>query len=215
MSNENTENNTEVEDNEESDDGSGVPNLYEKKELTKVTEETQVIKTKRKYHPNEENYRGDESTQETMVKEIEFMGSLTDEQSDKFIAGKLIFDEDKLNSYWNEIRKNDIVGFQGNVYRVDGKTKATLTLSRRKPKRYRNDEDTYAEETKKVSRYDLDHMMNIGFTEILYRDGKPYGVSEDLEYKINVALWEDKDGNKYTTQKGREIKQKQEEPQES
>lgn len=192
-----------------------VPNLYKKKTLTKVKEETQTIKAKRKYHPLDEKYRGHDSSQETMVAEIEYLDSLSSEQSIAFEKNKLIFDAAKFETYWGEIQPKDIIGYKGFKYLVEGKTKSTLSLNRIKPKHYLSDPDvvtfdnTFVDNNVKVSKYDLDYAMNIKFTDILYRDGKPYGMPEEFEYKVKVALFEDEDGNCYTKQSGVEVKNKQ------
>lgn len=207
---------TEEENVNETEDApsEGVPNLYKKKTLTKVKEETQTIKAKRKYHPLDEKYRGHDSGQETMVAEIEYLDSLNSDQSVAFEKNKLIFDAIKLDAYWNEINLKDILGYKGFRYLVEGKTKSTLSLNKIKPKHYLSDPDeimydnTFVDNNLKVSKYDLDYAMNIKFTDILYRDGKPYGMPEEFEYKVKVTLFEDEDGNHYTKQSGTEVKEK-------
>jgi len=209
-----TEEDNTIETNEDAP-SEGVPDLYKKKVLTKIKEETQTIKAKRKYHPFDEKYRGHDSTQETMIAEIEYLDSLNSTQSDLFVENKLIFDTVKFDAYWNEINLKDIIGYKGFRYLVEGKTKSKLSLNRIKPKHYLSDPDeimydnTFIDNNLKVSKYDLDYAMNIKFTDILYRDGKPYGMPEEFEYKVKVALFEDEDGNCYTKQSGVEVKNKQ------
>jgi hypothetical protein len=196
----------------------GVPSLYQKKTLKKISEETHTIKAKRKYNPLDEKYRGFDSTQETMVAEIEYMDTLNSEQSKLFAKNKLIFDVAKLDALWNEIKVQDILGYKGSMYLVEGKTKSNLSLNKLKPKRYLSDpnettfDNTFQDNNLKVSRYDLDYALNIKFTDILYRDGKPYGLPEEFEYKTKVVLYEDDDGKVYTKERGYEVKPGEETP---
>lgn len=187
-----------AEDEEEHSD----PRLVKVKE---ISAEEFTLKAKRKYHPNEKNYIGCDSFQETMVAEIMFMGQLNAEQTKLYSKGKLIFSPETTEKFWGEILPNDLLGYKGNVYKVVRKTKSGLILNRRKPKYYRNDEDVYETAEFKVSKPDIDFALNTKFTEILYRDGKVYGMSEDMEVKVKIKLSEDKDGNLYTSTKSKEI----------
>ena len=166
-----------------------------------------VLKAKRRYHPNEKKYDGRASTADMLVAQIEFAGKLTPEQSKLFKKNKLIYDQEKFDALFNDIGINDVIGYKGMIYKVLSKHRQRgLSLSKRKF-RNRNDEQVFTDvEDLKISIYDLDFMMNLNSAEILYKDGKPYGVSEDLEYKVKVEVFTDENGNQYVTQKGREIK---------
>lgn len=165
----------------------------------KVKSEDIILKGKRKYHPNDEKYNNQESTRDSMVAEIKFMSTFTDEQSTLFSKGKLIATPEKTDEFWNTVQKDDILGFRGNAYKVVDKTKATIGLNKKKPMRYRSDEPTFLETKEKITKYEVDYALNIDFCEILYRDGKPYGLPEDMEYKVKVNIYENEKGESIIT----------------
>ncbi len=174
-------------------------------EYKKVKSETHVLKAKRKYHPNDPKYQGCDSTQDSMMAEIRFFGSLTPEQSTLFSKDKLIATPEKTNEFWKTLQVNDVIGYKGNVYKLEEKSKTSLSLVKRKLSKYRNEEPVYLTTSEKVSKYEIDYALNIDFCEILYRDGKPFGVSDEVEYKVKVDLFENKDGNVLVQQNGKKI----------
>lgn len=172
--------------------------------LTLVEEREEVIETKAKYHPNDEKYAGRESTQEQMSALIKFYAELTPEQEAEYEAGTLLFDEERTRDWITFLQAGDIVGLKNQMYKVVEAGENEIVCSPRAWDRYER-KVTFDTAPETFSVYDVDLALNLGLGEILYRNDKPFGVEEELSYKVKVSVYADKKGRTYVFKSGRKV----------
>lgn len=179
-----------------------------------LEEREEVIKTKRKYNPDDSRYRGFPSSQEILMAETRFLADLDENQSFDFEIGALLFDENRTRLFFEFLEKEDVLGFRSEMYQVVGKETDNLLVHQKRWNKYENKHmffsDTDDNEPEKLSVYDLDNALSIGFCQLLYRNNVPYGMDEDLEYKVKVKVYVDSVGRTYAIKSGKEIKKTEE-----
>lgn len=203
---ENTTENGESEVTEEEDTSSNehVRLGPDGKPLTLIEEREEVIKTKRKYHPNDEKYCGRESSQEQMSALIKFYAELTPEQEKDYENGVLLFDEERTRDWLSFVQKDDIIGIKNQMYKVLDVSENEIVGSPRGWDKYER-KATFETEPETISVYDLDLALSLGHGEILYRNNVPFGLEEEMEYKVRVKVYADSVGRTYVFRSGREI----------
>lgn len=193
---------------EEEGDGSGANEHVrlgpDGKPLTLIEEREEVIKTKRKYHPNDEKYAGRESSQEQMSALIKFYADLTPEQERDYENGVLLFDEERTRDWMSFLQPDDIIGLKNQMYKVHSVSENEIVGSPRGWDKYER-KATFDTEPETFSVYDVDLALNLGHGEILYRNNVPFGLEEEMEYKVRVRVYADSVGRTYVFRSGREI----------
>lgn len=177
--------------------------------LTFVEEREEFIETDRKYHPNDGRYVGHASTQEIMMGTVRFLSKLTPEQSAQLQNNELLFDEERTNDFYDFLEVGDIVGVKTNAYKILAKDEddngvRSLLLSKKTYNRYDRKYEFSGEE-ERLSLYDLDFALSIGACEILYRNDKPYGVDNELSYKVKLRVYSDSVGRTYVFRSGKSV----------
>jgi hypothetical protein len=169
---------------------------------TKVVD-TFKLKSKRKSHPNAERYPGRPSmTFGTALRK--FMYDLDNDQLDKFQEGRLVVEDEASAEFFDGILVGDVVGlgilkgidengsnprhepaaYQFKILDIDRKKdlmkarNVTWEDAKRNP-------DYQGIETE-IAFEDLSVALGMGFGEILERDGKPFGVSEEIEMEVRI-----------------------------
>jgi len=162
-----------------------------------------TVKSKRKEHPNAVKYPGRPSMEfGTAVRN--FMFELNDQEMDAFVEGKYVFRQDVSAQFFDSVEENDVIGvgllkglnehgenhynepaaYKFKVLDIDKNRdiiKArNVTFESKKNDKYKGTEMELTFE-------DLSCAFGMGFGEILERDGKPFGVSEEIEIKINIV----------------------------
>lgn len=148
----------------------------------KVTEH--VISTKRKKHPNDGRYPCRPS-QELLHAGMKMMSTLSESDRTLMKENRLVIDEEETAELYDEIREKDIIGvgilrkkgFISNKYEV-----ATVV----KDKDYLICQNLLTKENEEISFQDISVGFALGFAEILYREEKPYGVSEEIEFTLKI-----------------------------
>ena len=126
-----------------------------------------IVKVKRASHPNEGKYQG-RMTYDHNFALITMSQNMTPEQMERFGEPNGIVDLERLNKFLNEVQVGDIIGVDTELYSVEGKTTDGLLCKN----------DLF------LKNKEIDTALGMGFCEILYRDKKPYGVSETVNVKI-------------------------------
>jgi hypothetical protein len=170
--------------------------------MTIEIKDTFTIKTKRTEHPNAGKYPGRPSM-EFGTGLRNFMSDIGINNLDAFAKGEYVFEESVTAEFFDSILPGDIIGLgvlKGfNEYgENDNKGPCAykfkiLSIDRDKdvmqarnvtfehPKR-----PEYTGTETELTFEDLSCGFGMGFGEILERDGKPYGVSEEIELKVKV-----------------------------
>lgn len=165
-----------------------------------------TIKSKRFEHPNATKYPGRPSL-EFGTGFRNFLSKLSFSQQDELAEGTLIVDEEDSIKFFDSIQVGDVIGvglFKGinehgenphsepaahlcEVLEIfpekDLMNVRNLSYEKQVSKRNPNYKGVEFE----LAFEDLSCALAMGFGEILERNGKPYGVSEDIEYKIKVV----------------------------
>lgn len=162
-----------------------------------------TVKSKRKEHPNAVKYPGRPSMEfGTAIRS--FICELNDQEMDDFTEGKYVFRQDVSAQFFDSVQENDVIGvgllkglneggensynepaaYKFKVLEIDKNRdimKArNVTFESKKNDKYKGSELELTFE-------DLSCAFGMGFGEILERDGKPFGVSEEIEIKINIV----------------------------
>lgn len=177
-----------------------------------LEEREDIIKTKRKYNPDDFRYGGLPSNQEILLSEVKFLADLDETQSAEFESGALLYDEDRTRTFFDFLESEDVLGFRTEMYKVVGKEGDSLSVLRRAWNKYEN-KYTFTPgddgDSEKLSLYELDNALSIGFCQLLYRNGVPFGMDEDLEYKVKVQVYVDSYGRTYMFKSGKEVSGKE------
>lgn len=132
-----------------------------------------IHQVKRRKHPNEEKYCGRMSYDYNKAL-INLSGNLTDEERVRFSSETEILNQERLDQFKNSLLPEDIVGIDIDVYKFKSNSKGGLVCG-----------DTGKSQIDLfLTDKEIDIALAIGYCEILYRDNKPYGVSETVNIKI-------------------------------
>ena len=167
--------------------------------MTTEIQERFTIKGKRKGHPNAEKYPGRPSMEFTNGLR-NFLGDLSETERDQFQEGTLVFEEESSAVFYDSIEVGDVVGlgvlqgFDEHKQPAAYKFKITEICEGQDLMKARNVtwEDAkarpeYKGEEVEVAFEDFSVGFGMGFGEILERDGKPFGVSEEIDYNFVVS----------------------------
>ncbi len=146
---------------------------------------TDTFKVSRKNHPNEKNYPG-RPTMETMQAFTQALECLEGEDFDKLCDGTLVYDEERTGELFDSILAGDIIGLCSNIKGVGwvGEQWQVLSIDKEADKmscqgRYDKDKE------REIFFEDVSIGLLLGRAEILLRDGKPYGLTED---ELNMTI---------------------------
>jgi hypothetical protein len=129
--------------------------------MTKTTEQT--VKVKVTKHPREMFYEG-RSTRDHMTAQLNYLNT-----------SPTIPDRKLIKSFVKKLKVGDIVGVEHNQYRVGEVTKETFSgVDIKTNEEFAMDDDRFT------------MAIGMGFAEILYRNGKPYGIDLEKEVKIKI-----------------------------
>lgn len=174
--------------------------------MTLVEEREEIIKTDRKYHPDDNKYIGQRSNQELMMAQIKLYEQLSPEQEKDYENGILLFDEDRTRDWMSVLLPGDIIGLKTFMHRVvsaDGDNDE-ITVTTREFNKYER-KYTFDGEESTISIFEIDNALSIGFGQILYRNDLPFGLDKELEYKVKVKVYADSVGRTYVFKSGREV----------
>ena len=154
------------------------------------------VKKKNKTHPNEGKYPGYECS-EVNEKYYDILAEIEDPAVlEKFVTGRYIWDAEKTAEYFDSLQVGDVFGCP--VFMEDKEAnQIRIVLSAYKVESIGSDvihcEDVSRSpiwHKKKVDVFfeDVSNGLKMELTEILYRDGKPYGIPEEEEINVKVIL---------------------------
>lgn len=170
--------------------------------LTFVEEREDVIKTKAKYHPSDSKYVGKESSQEGMMRRINFFNELSDEQKEAYRNNSLILDEERTRGFMGAIEVDDVVGIKGNMYKISSVSEDEIAGY---PRKLSSRKFEYSMDEKRFTLQEMDMALNLERAEILYRNEKPFGVEEEMEYKVKLKVYADSHGRTYVFKSGKQV----------
>lgn len=172
--------------------------------LTLVEEREEVIETKAKYHPNDFKYVGRDGSQEQMMELVRLFETLSEEQIEDYSNGKLLVDEERTRTWMSALEKGDVIGLNSQMYKIDAIYEDEISCCPREISRYKREAhfDTIPEQ---FTIYDIDRALSTAHGEILYRNNKPFGVEEEMSYKVKVMVYADHLGRTYVFRKGHRV----------
>jgi hypothetical protein len=130
--------------------------------MTQVTEKTVTVKVKN--HPRDMFYSGKQTR--------DHLNGMM-----KYMASKKCFpDNDLVKAFLNTVNVGDIVGVEHNQYRVEQVSEYSFIGM-----------NILSKERMTLSSEDLTMGLGSGFCEILYRDGKPYGIETEKQVKVKIV----------------------------
>lgn len=155
--------------------------------------EEQTITVQRKNHPNDVRYPC-RATHEVLEAGRKLLTSLSQEEKNELLENDLVLDEEETAELYDELKENDIIGlgilrkdgFRSNMYRID---------KIHSGEDWMECENALTKEVEEITFQDISIAMALGFAEILYRDDKPFGVSDSYDFTIKYEVEEDDDEN--------------------
>ena len=154
------------------------------------------IKGKRKLHPNEKNYPGRPSV-EIQNLFLQVMECLESDEMEQVLQGTYIGDEERTSELFDSIEVGDIIGVatfeegrgwvpaQWKVMEIPEGADVLTCIPRIEVRKDENLEDfEKLAERRSIYYEDISIGLLMGRAEILLRGDKPFGVSEEVEYKV-------------------------------
>ena len=130
--------------------------------MTQVTEKTVTVKVKN--HPRDMFYSGKQTR--------DHLNGMM-----KYMASKQTFpDLEKVTEFMKSVQVGDYVGVEHNQYRVEEVSEYSFIGM-----------NILSKERMTLSSEDLTMGLGSGFCEILYRDGKPYGIETEKQVKVKIV----------------------------
>lgn len=146
---------------------------------------TDTFKVTRKNHPNEKNYIG-RPTMETMQAFTQALECLEEDDFTKLCEGTLVYDEERTAELFDSIQAEDIIGLCHNVKGVGWVAEQFKVLSIDKESDKMFCQSRYNKEKEYEFFFeDVSIGLLLGRAEILIRDGKPYGLTDD---QLNMTI---------------------------
>ena len=130
--------------------------------MAQVTEKTVTVKVKN--HPRDMFYAG-RQTRDHLAGIMQYMAN----------GGKQL-DLDRVEAFMKGVQVDDIVGVEHNQYRVEEVDQYSFVGV-----------NTFTKRSVSVSSEDLTMGLGSGYCEILYRDGKPYGIETEKQVKVKIV----------------------------
>jgi hypothetical protein len=147
--------------------------MQENNNKTSIKEE--ILKIKRKEHPNHRKYIGKKTFDHHQAL-LDLVMKLSDEENERFVNPNDFIKKEQLDKFLAEIKPKDIIGIEEQLIILTKKTDNGII-----------GDDFYGKKTDifiPIKNIDIALCMNC--CEILYRDEKPYGVSEEVNIKIRT-----------------------------
>jgi len=146
----------------------------------------ELIKTQAKNttHPREHLYQGRTGYDYNKAL-MNLMSKMTEEQMEELENGHLIMDREKTVDWMFSTQPGDLIGFMKDLYLVQTVPQNEV-LHVAKAKRNGPGDYQVVEYGKAsfLSMSELDHARELGLLEILWRDGKPYGIPETRDMTV-------------------------------
>lgn len=147
----------------------------------------ELIKTQAKNteHPREHLYQGKTGYDYNKAM-MNLLPKLSEEQMEKLEAHSLIMDLDKTRSWVSSLLVGDTIGIVSKVYQVVPKTEGSpidsVSVCRLvgRPGKY----EKLSNDIEEISWCDIDHARELGLIDILWREGKPYGIPETRDMTV-------------------------------
>jgi hypothetical protein len=130
--------------------------------MSEVTEKTVTVKVKN--HPRDMYYEG-RQTREHLSGIMQYMSA----------GGKMI-DVERVQSFLKTIKESDIVGVEHNQYKVEEVSDESFIGLNVRTKL-----------SQVIGVEDMTMGLGSGYCEILYRDGKPYGIETEKQVKVKIV----------------------------
>jgi hypothetical protein len=161
-----------------------------------------TIKTKRKEHPNAKKYPG-RPCMEFGTAFRKFLDDIGSKNTNALLDGTYIFEEEVSAEFFDSIQKDDVIGiglikglneFGENNYKEPSAYKFKVlqvnkdsdSLSVRNVT-FEDEKSQHKGSEIELAFEDVSCALGMGYGEILERDGKPYGVSEEIEFKVKIV----------------------------
>lgn len=173
------------------------------KPLTLLEEREEVIEAKRKIHPNASRYLGKKTTQEIQSATIKYLSSLSPADVQN-VGTSFMSNEERTRDFFDFLEVGDVIGYRAMMFKIEDKTDDTISGPALKISRDGRSTSFEGPQTS-VNIYNLDFALSISACEILYRNDKPFGVENEMSYKVRVRVYEDSYGRTYVFRSGKEL----------
>ena len=151
----------------------------------KVRVELIQTQVKNTTHPREHLYQGKTGYDYNKAM-TGLLPKLSEEQMEKLEANTLMMDLDKTKSWVSSLVVGDTIGIVSKVYQVAPKTKGSpidsISVYRLvgSPGKY----EKLSDDIEEISWFEIDHARELELLDILWRDGKPYGIPETRDMTV-------------------------------
>ena len=151
--------------------------------------------TKTKVHPREHLYLGKTGYDYNKAL-LALMPRMTEDMIDQFDTGDLVMDADKTLEFLSEVKIGDVIGVKAQRYQVvhghELDPYQALPVNKVKPTKTEGVYEPVESKPVEFLKFgEIDHARELGLLDILWRDGKPYGVDEFQD--MTVVLLHDLD----------------------
>jgi hypothetical protein len=152
----------------------------------KVRVELVETKVKNTEHPRDHLYQGRTGYDYNKAL-MNLMSRMTEEQMEELEAGKLMMNLNETQHWVSQVLVNDVIGVKSERFIVEPKSEGSewdsLTVTKATSKG-RGVFDRVDGTTKDLSWFEIDHARELGLLDILWRDGKPYGIPETRDMTV-------------------------------
>lgn len=151
--------------------------------------------TKVKTHPREHLYLGKTGYDYNKAL-LALMPRMTEDMMEQFETGDLVMDADKTLELLSQVKIGDVIGVRHQRYQVVHGSELdpmnSLPVNKVKPTKTEGVYEPMESRSVEFLKFgEIDHARELGLLDILWRDGKPYGVDEFQD--MTVVLLHDLD----------------------
>ena len=144
--------------------------------------------TKVKVHPREHLYLGKTGYDYNKAL-LALMPRMTEDMMEQFETGDLVMDADKTLEFLSQVKIGDVIGVRHQRYQVKDLPEPGhqdhLLVEVVKPTKTEGVYERVGEPTVTFLKFgEVDHARELGLLDILWRDGKPYGIDEFQDMTI-------------------------------
>jgi hypothetical protein len=142
--------------------------------------------TKVKTHPREHLYLGKTGYDYNKAL-LALMPRMTEDMMEQFETGDLVMDADKTLEFLSQVKIGDVIGVKSYRYRVNRNHRldsTVLEVAKVKPTKTEGVYEPLSDDAEALKFGELDHARELGLLDILWRDGKPYGIDEFQDMTI-------------------------------
>jgi putative DNA primase/helicase len=147
----------------------------------KVRVELIHTQAKTTVHPREHLYQGRTGYDYNKAM-MNLMSRMTEEQMENLETNTLVMNQEATQEWLDKVKSGDVIGVVSNLYLVDN-IQDCIYCTKAKPTKTPGCYETFGT-TIAIPKSSIDHARELGLLDILWREGKPFGVPETRDMTI-------------------------------